>query len=205
MSCTVQLAAMYSTILSRVNSSVFISRSNIAAYSTSRQVAKQTRNRRQTATLLSQCRLHRIRAGRSFATSVSHNPETRYEEPFTALDLARPPLCPVNWGQFDSTANRPLLLQGDLDGKNRDQESSASALQLLSALRKGQDRVVEVELGRYDDITPDGFHQVSMRLGQYLDWLQSERTSGRVGGKQIYLAQWIGHGEVCKTAAAVDA
>lgn len=66
---------------------------------------------------------------------------------------------------------------------------------LLSALRSGEDRVINVEVGRYDDRTPGAFDHVSMRLGQYIDWLETN-TSGEVGGRQVYLAQWRGSEDV---------
>ncbi|KAI0339303.1 Clavaminate synthase-like protein [Trametopsis cervina] len=80
---------------------------------------------------------------------------------------------------------------------------TARASQLISALDEGSERIVDVELGRYDDTQPDGFHQVPMRLAQYLEWLRSDRPDGRISGKQVYLAQWSGHGEASPSCSAV--
>lgn len=82
----------------------------------------------------------------------------------------------------------------------------------MSALRKGENRLIEVELGRYDQ-PAEGFDRVTMRLGQYLDWLNLQRTPGgaesnRIDGKQLYLAQWRGADEVrsapCMTPLDVE-
>lgn len=62
---------------------------------------------------------------------------------------------------------------------------------LLCNLREAEDRIIDVELGRYDDIAAGSFEQVSLRLGQYLDWIESDQSSGgKVAGRQLYLAQW---------------
>ena len=42
----------------------------------------------------------------------------------------------------------------------------------MSALRAQGDRLVEVELGTYDDISTKGFDRIAMPLGRYLDWLE---------------------------------
>lgn len=68
------------------------------------------------------------------------------------------------------------------------------ARDLMHALRHGEDKLVEVELGRYDDTA---FDRIPMRLGQYLDWLEStNRRDGKIGSQQVYLAQWRGNDEV---------
>ena len=67
----------------------------------------------------------------------------------------------------------------------------------MSSLRQGEDRLVEIELGRYDEAIQGKFDQVPMRLGQYLDWLDSpDRSNGLIGDRQVYLAQWRAHDEV---------
>ncbi|KAI0084622.1 hypothetical protein BDY19DRAFT_898144 [Irpex rosettiformis] len=136
--------------------------------------------------------LHR-RVSRSFGASTTAVNKAQHEQSYIELNFKQPPLVPVGWDQFNVTASQPVLFKAYQDPTI---SQPSRAVQLLSALTKGRDRIVEVEVGRYDDTRLDGFHQVSMRLGQYLDWLQSERTDGRVGGKQVYLAQWIGHGEI---------
>ncbi|THH31665.1 hypothetical protein EUX98_g2560 [Antrodiella citrinella] len=75
------------------------------------------------------------------------------------------------------------------------------AAALMAALRHGADRLVEVELGRYDDPSSAGFDRVTMSLGQYLDWLGLLSSPGNAGRnqideKQVYLAQWRGADEV---------
>ena len=75
----------------------------------------------------------------------------------------------------------------------------ARAVELMNALRQGEDNLIEVELGRYDH--PGAFDRVTMRLGQYLDWLDvlsSPDGAGRnkIDGRQVYLAQWRGADEV---------
>ncbi|KAI0696613.1 hypothetical protein BC835DRAFT_854813 [Cytidiella melzeri] len=114
-------------------------------------------------------------------------------EMYTSLRLRRAPLRAVDWDQFNVTAEEPILFKESSQDR-RDPSSRAS--ELLSALSQGEDRIVEVEVGRYDSTRPDGFHQVPMRLRKYLDWLQSDRADGRIGGQQVYLAQWSGHDEI---------
>lgn len=80
-------------------------------------------------------------------------------------------------------------------------EKGLRAAQLMHALREEENRLVEVEVGTYDDRE---FATVSMRLGQYLDWL--EEGNGTVGGSQLYLAQWraeqdVGARSVCLSSA----
>lgn len=71
------------------------------------------------------------------------------------------------------------------------QTGKSKANELLCRLRSAEDRIIEVELGRYDDVVAGSFEQISMRLGHYLDWLESDESSGgKVGGRQLYLAQW---------------
>ena len=139
------------------------------------------------------CGPHNKHVPRAVSTTATSEGRAGNGKAYTELHLARNPLKPVAWDQFSATESQPVLFEAYRDVR----DVSSQATQLLSALSKGKDRIVEVELGRYDDTRPDAFHQVSMRLGQYIDWLQSDRTTGYVGGKQVYLAQWIGHGEVC--------
>ena len=65
----------------------------------------------------------------------------------------------------------------------------------MAALRNQGERVVEVELGTYDDIRSSNFDKIAMPLGRYLDWLE-ETAEGTVGGRQLYLAQWVGREQV---------
>lgn len=53
--------------------------------------------------------------------------------------------------------------------------------------------VVDLELGRYDQ---PGFEQVQLPLRAYLEWLAGGNESGKMNGKQVYLAQWRGLEEV---------
>ena len=80
--------------------------------------------------------------------------------------------------------------------------------ELMRALRKGEDSLVEVELGRYD--SPGDFDRVTMRLGQYLDWLDQLCSPGnaqanKIDGKQLYLAQWRGSDEVSSASVLCSA
>lgn len=67
----------------------------------------------------------------------------------------------------------------------------------MSALASHKDRVVEVELGTYDDIPSQEFDKIPMPLGNYVEWLQ-ETPEGTVGGKPLYLAQWVGREQVMR-------
>ena len=79
----------------------------------------------------------------------------------------------------------PLRIQQSI------QTGESRANELLCRLRGAENRIIDVELGRYDDIIAGSFEQISMRLGQYLDWLESaESSGGKVSGRQLYLAQW---------------
>jgi hypothetical protein len=127
---------------------------------------------------------------RMLSNDVHHD---NHRSSYTPLTLANPPLLAVDWDHFSLTADQPILFKAC----SHDKEGSLSrASKLFAALSKGEDRIVDVEVGRYDNTQPGGFHQVPMRLQQYLDWLQLERSDGYIGGKQVYLAQWLGHGEV---------
>lgn len=65
------------------------------------------------------------------------------------------------------------------------------ANELLSRLRDAEDRIIEVEMGCYDEVVAGSFEKISMRLGHYLDWLESDESiGGKVSGRQLYLAQW---------------
>lgn len=76
------------------------------------------------------------------------------------------------------------------------------AQKLLSALQSRGDQVVEVELGSYDDIPSHGFDKIPMPLWKYLEWLQ-ETPEGTIGGKPLYLAQWVGREQVDAIGAKV--
>ena len=54
---------------------------------------------------------------------------------------------------------------------------------------KSQQCVVELEVGRYDE--PD-IQKVQLPLTSYLEWLMDGSEHGRMGGRQVYLAQWRG-------------
>ncbi|KAH9837958.1 Clavaminate synthase-like protein [Rhodofomes roseus] len=65
------------------------------------------------------------------------------------------------------------------------------AHELLRRLREAEDRIIDVELGRYDDATAGSFEHISLPLGQYLNWIESDQSNGgKVAGRQLYLAQW---------------
>ncbi|KIP09374.1 hypothetical protein PHLGIDRAFT_126381 [Phlebiopsis gigantea 11061_1 CR5-6] len=72
----------------------------------------------------------------------------------------------------------------------------------MAALRNQEERIVEVELGTYDDIRSSNFDKIAMPLGRYLDWLE-ETAEGTVGGRQLYLAQWVGREQVDAVGAEV--
>lgn len=75
--------------------------------------------------------------------------------------------------------------------------------ELIDTLRYGEDRLVEIELGRYDHAEQRAFDRISMRLGQYLDWLDhAERSDGSIDGKQVYLAQWRGRDDVSNSSVS---
>lgn len=78
--------------------------------------------------------------------------------------------------------------------KSSNQHPSSYVRDLISLFQKEQDRIVELEVGNYDD---SGFTTVCMRLGQYLHWLEDTvGGNGKVGGNQVYLAQWRADQEV---------
>ena len=88
-----------------------------------------------------------------------------------------------------SSESSPFLLRGNLRGRQH-VTSKSRAQQLMETLRQGQDSLVDVELGRYDD-SSGAFNRVTMRLQQYLDWLErSHENGGKIGEQQVYLAQW---------------
>jgi hypothetical protein len=88
---------------------------------------------------------------------------------------------------FRSASLKQELVPFRLHQSNK-QHSSSRARDLVSALRNEEDRIVEVEVGNYDE---GQFTTVCMRLGQYLHWLEDTiGGNGKVSGTQVYLAQW---------------
>jgi len=120
--------------------------------------------------------------------------------PETAASRVIPtqPVCsPPDELKNNPEAFRDFVSSGSsvpLHFKHVPSQHDSRAETLIRALRKGEDRLVDIEVGRYGI---GQFDHVPMRLGQYLDWLESdERTNGTVGGHQLYLAQWRGNDEV---------
>lgn len=95
----------------------------------------------------------------------------------------------ASWSPF--TIDHPVILRPD----EAEDHSGSRAEHLMNALRKQENTIVDVELGTYDDIPTRNFDKIAMPLGRYLDWLQ-ETKEGTVGGKQLYLAQWVGREQV---------
>lgn len=94
---------------------------------------------------------------------------------------------------FRSSTLKQELAPFRLHQSNK-QHSSSRAQDLVSALRNQEDRIVEVEVGNYDE---GQFTTVCMRLGQYLHWLEDTTGgNGKVSGNQVYLAQWQADQEV---------
>ncbi|GBE84356.1 hypothetical protein SCP_0603350 [Sparassis crispa] len=112
--------------------------------------------------------------------------------PLAAASLAG---SPEHFLSFASSSESTPLILARPSGPSESNSSRSAGL--LRALRNGDDRLVDVELGRYDDTAPGAFDRMPMRLGQYLDWLESNGGSGgKVGGQQVYLAQWRGTDEI---------
>ncbi|TCD69594.1 hypothetical protein EIP91_007016 [Steccherinum ochraceum] len=93
-----------------------------------------------------------------------------------------------------------------LGGVMKSRPAGAAAADLMKALREGEERLVDVELGRYD--SPESFDRVTMRLGQYLDWLDMLGSPDSIGknkvdGRQLYLAQWRGADEIQSLSAVI--
>ena len=93
-----------------------------------------------------------------------------------------------------SPAAGPLIFRAPLS------ENGHAAGELLRVLRAaGSDRLVEVEVGRYDR-TAGGLNRVEIPLSMYLEWLTAERMLHTAGddseGIQLYLAQWRARDEV---------
>ncbi|OCH86640.1 Clavaminate synthase-like protein [Obba rivulosa] len=102
-------------------------------------------------------------------------------------------------GALDLSAQAEPLIFSTRNTQNVPNSSTSSpwtssrAADLLHALRTDSDRLVELELGRYD--SPDVFDRVQMPLGRYVDWLERSE-GGKVDGRQVYLAQWRGAEEI---------
>ncbi|OSD08062.1 Clavaminate synthase-like protein, partial [Trametes coccinea BRFM310] len=107
--------------------------------------------------------------------------------PAAAPALAASP--PAFLSSIRSPDATPFLLRG---GRAADGGSPRDAL--LRTLRGAGERLVEVEVGRYD--RPAGFERVQVLLGVYLEWLtrsEGEREGEKV---QLYLAQWRARDEI---------
>ncbi|KAI0746826.1 hypothetical protein C8Q80DRAFT_1220114 [Daedaleopsis nitida] len=75
------------------------------------------------------------------------------------------------------------------------------AVKFLHALRSGEHRLVEVEVGRYDRLPSSLDSRIEVPLGGYLDWLTGRTdTNGSADGNekrgQLYLAQWRARDDV---------
>ncbi|KAI0826571.1 hypothetical protein BC628DRAFT_1319774 [Trametes gibbosa] len=80
-------------------------------------------------------------------------------------------------------------------------EGGGRAETLLRTLRAAKDRLVEVEVGRYDKVGGGG--RMEVPLGVYLDWLSGDQDAGGSGEEgnadgrmQLYLAQWRARDEI---------
>ncbi|KAI0664867.1 hypothetical protein C8Q70DRAFT_1049069 [Cubamyces menziesii] len=109
-------------------------------------------------------------------------PSTLASSPTAFLEYLRSPTA------------EPLIFRAPLPG------SRSLANQLLRTLREaGGDRLVEVEVGRYDR-TAGGLNRIEVPLSMYLKWLTAERRPQATGGSnedmQLYLAQWRARDEV---------
>ncbi|PCH37078.1 Clavaminate synthase-like protein [Wolfiporia cocos MD-104 SS10] len=101
-----------------------------------------------------------------------------------------------------SQQSAPLHFTSSRDQQPTPQRSRAE--ELIQNMRQSEDRLVEIELGRYDRAASGTFDRVPVCLGQYLDWLESaERSDGLIAGQQVYLAQWRGSDEVPALASIV--
>lgn len=85
---------------------------------------------------------------------------------------------------------------GDLSQADAREGSESRAETLLRTLRTAGDRLVEVEVGRYDKVL-DGGGRIEVPLRVYLDWLGGEQKSNGGERMQLYLAQWRARDEVC--------
>ncbi|KAI0336472.1 Clavaminate synthase-like protein [Cubamyces sp. BRFM 1775] len=144
----------------------------------------------------SSTRGYRFSLARLFSCSVTRNT--------TALDLPtrRVPDVPSTLASspaafleyLRSPAAEPLIFRAPLS------ENGRAADELLRVLRAaGSDRLVEVEVGRYDR-TAGGLNRVEVPLSMYLEWLTAERRPKTTGEGsediQLYLAQWRARDEV---------
>ncbi|KAI0777720.1 hypothetical protein BD413DRAFT_466972 [Trametes elegans] len=85
----------------------------------------------------------------------------------------------------------PFLLRRPAVGD----ESMGRAGALLRTLRAAGERVVEVEVGRYDKAAES--NRIEAPLGVYLEWLtRGGRGAGEEERLQLYLAQWRARDEV---------
>ncbi|KAI0635213.1 Clavaminate synthase-like protein [Trametes polyzona] len=104
-------------------------------------------------------------------------------------ELASSPQAFLDYLRSPSAA--PLLFRGPQTQTDNQTQSRAEAL--LSTLRAAGDRLVEVEVGRYDKVGESGRVEVPLRV--YLDWLAA--SEGGAGERmQLYLAQWRARDEV---------
>ncbi|KAI9063597.1 hypothetical protein FKP32DRAFT_1592285 [Trametes sanguinea] len=92
----------------------------------------------------------------------------------------------------------PFLLRAPLPA-HPDPTRPSRSERLLATLRAAGERLVEVEVGRYD--RPAGFERVQVPLGVYVEWLTRSCGGSEGGGRaeesvQLYLAQWRARDEV---------
>ncbi|EIW55671.1 Clavaminate synthase-like protein [Trametes versicolor FP-101664 SS1] len=102
----------------------------------------------------------------------------------------------------------PLLLRAHTRPQNLPAACSRAET-LLGTLRAAGDRLVEVEVGRYDKATTDSLGtggRVDAPLSVYLEWLTGAQGAGAVEGErmQLYLAQWRARDEVPGLAEVVQ-
>ncbi|KAH9901327.1 hypothetical protein C8Q73DRAFT_786706 [Cubamyces lactineus] len=109
-------------------------------------------------------------------------PSTLASEPAAFLEYLR------------SATAEPLIFRAPLS-ENR--HPADELLQVLHAA--GGDRLVEVEVGRYDQMA-GGLNRIEVPLSMYLRWLTNQRrpqtSDGDNEDMQLYLAQWRARDEV---------
>ncbi|OJT08247.1 Lysine-specific demethylase 8 [Trametes pubescens] len=95
----------------------------------------------------------------------------------------------------------PLLLRAHTRPAARSRAET-----LLRTLWTAGDRLVEVEIGRYDKPAPGTGGRMDVPLRMYLEWLTGEQGGGSGEGErvQLYLAQWRAGDEVPGLAETVQ-
>ncbi|EKM53215.1 uncharacterized protein PHACADRAFT_259417 [Phanerochaete carnosa HHB-10118-sp] len=135
-------------------------------------------------------RIARLLSG---TTDSARGPEVPYR-PCHIPESSRVP-CSTSW---DMSLDHPVILRAN----GAADSPGLRARRLMSALVSHKDKLVEVELDTYDDIPNQEFDKIPMPLGKYLEWLQ-ETPEGTIGGKPLYLAQWVGREQVDAVGAKV--